>query len=289
MQIDLYAIINLAQNLDWLESEFLKEDIDKIIAELPNNKSPGPDGFNGEFLKKCWPTLAQVFYDLCRDFFEGSVCLRSINSSYITLIPKKDCPLFISDFRPVSLLNSSIKLLTKLLADRLQKVIISLVHANQYGFIKSRSIQDCLAWAFEFIHLCKFRKKEAVILKLDFEKAFDKIEHQAILHILQSKGFGPKWLSWIKSILNSGTSSVLLNGVPGKVFQCKRGVRQGDPLSPLLFVLLQIFFNPLLTKLCSRGFYVSPSLREPVLIFLLFNMPMIHRSSWKLAPHNCLP
>jgi hypothetical protein len=137
MQIDLSVIINPAQNLDWLESEFLKKDIDKIFAELPNNKSPGPDGFNGEFLKKCWPTLAQDFYDLCRDFFEGSVCLRRINSSYITLIHKKDCPLFISDFRPISLLNSSIKLLTKLLADRLQKVIISLVHANQYGFIKT--------------------------------------------------------------------------------------------------------------------------------------------------------
>jgi hypothetical protein len=227
MQIDLSVIINPAQNLDWLESEFLKKDIDKIFAELPNNKSPGPDGFNGEFLKKCWPTLAQDFYDLCRDFFEGSVCLRSINSSYITLIPKKDCPLFISDFRPISLLNSSIKLLTKLLADRLQKVIISLVHANQYGFIKTRSIQDCLAWAFEFIHLCKFRKKEAVILKLDFEKAFDKIEHQAILHILQSKGFGPKWLGWIKSILDSGTSSVLLNGGPREGFSVQKGCQAG--------------------------------------------------------------
>jgi mannosylglycoprotein endo-beta-mannosidase len=254
----LTAIINPVQNLDWIESEFLKEDIDKVIAELPNNKSPGPDGFNGEFLKKCWPSLAQDFYDLCKDFSEGSVCLRSINSSYITLIPKKDCPLSISDFRPISLLNSSIKLLTKLLADRLQKVIISLVHANQYGFIKTRSIQDCLAWAFEFIHLCKFRKKEAVILKLDFEKALDKIEHQDILHMLQSKGFGPKWIGWIKNILDSGTSSVLLNGVPGKVFQCKRGVRQGDPLSPLLFVLTADLLQSLVNQALQQGLLRLP-------------------------------
>jgi hypothetical protein len=175
------------------------------------------------------------------------------------------------------------------LADRLQKVIISLVHANQYGFIKTRSIQDCLAWAFEFIHLCKSWKKEAVILKLDFEKAFDKIEHQAILHMLQSKGFGPKWIGWIKNILDSGTSSVLLNGVPGKVFQCKRGVMQGDPLSPLLFVLTADLLQSLVNQALQQGCCASPSLKELDLIFPLFSTPMILCSSWKLVPHSCLP
>jgi hypothetical protein len=142
---ELTSFITPAENIDWLQSEFLKEEIDKVVLNLPNNKSPGPDGFNGEFLKKCWPVIAQDFYDLFNAFYVGDICLRSINSSYITLIPKKDCPITISDFRPISLLNSSIKLITKILADRLQQVIIPLVHTNQYGFIKSRTIQDCLA------------------------------------------------------------------------------------------------------------------------------------------------
>jgi len=130
------------------------------------------------------------------------------------------------------------KILTKLLANRLQQVILKVVHNNQYGFIQGRSIQDCLGWAFEYIYQCHASIREIIILKLDFEKAFDTVEFKAILSILQAKGFPSKWISWVNMILNSGTSAVLLNGINGKDFACRREVRQGDPLPPLLFVLV---------------------------------------------------
>jgi hypothetical protein len=112
---------------------------------------------------------------------------------------------------------------------------------------KNRNIQDCLSWAFEYLHMCHKSKINIIIIKIDFEKAFDKVEYSVILHMLRLYGFGKKWINWIKSILDTATTSVILNGVPGKIIKCLRGVRQGDPLSPLLFVLaaelLQIVIN----------------------------------------------
>jgi hypothetical protein len=119
---------------------------------MPLDKAPGPDGFNDLFLKKCWHIIKEDIYKLCLDFFNGSVDPQAINNSFITLIPKVNSPTSINDFWPISLLNCVVKIITKLMGDRLQSLIIPLVHQNQYEFIKTRTIQDCLAWSFEYIH-----------------------------------------------------------------------------------------------------------------------------------------
>jgi retron-type reverse transcriptase len=177
---------------------------------------------------------------------------------HITLIPKVTTPEGINNYRPITLLNCVLKIITKLLADRLQKVVLRIIHKNQYGFLKGRNIQDCLAWAFEFIHQCVASNQEIMLLKLDFAKAFDTIDHSAMLSIMKQMGFDRKWLKWIQLIFSSGKSAVLLNGVPGRQFFCKRGVRQGDPLSPLIFVSAADLLQSAINKAFREGLLKAP-------------------------------
>lgn len=116
---NLEELFDIVEDLELLETPFTHEEIDEVVKGLAIDKSPGPDGFDDDFLKKCWSIIAPEFYNLCEGFQKGEICLQSVNGSYITLLPKADAPSKVGDFRPISLLNCSMKLITKLLANRL--------------------------------------------------------------------------------------------------------------------------------------------------------------------------
>ena len=258
MLFDLNSLVKRVDGLEELTEGFTTKEMDDLVKHMAVDKAPGPDGFNGMFLKKCWPIIKQDFYNLASDFHQRSICLENINSSFITLVTKKPSPEQINDYRPISLTNTCLKFLTKMVADRLQGRILECIHKNQYGFIKGKSIHDCLAWSFEYIHQCKASGRPVIILKLDFEKAFDSIEHECIYQVLRHMGFPEKFIYWVKIMLETGTSSVLVNGVPGRKFKCRRGVTQGDPLSPLLFALGAEILQYVINDLKDRGLIRSP-------------------------------
>jgi hypothetical protein len=141
-------------------------------------------------------------------------------------------------FRPISLLNCSYKIFTKVLTNRIGGVIDRLIASNHTAFIKGRYILKSVITAHEAIHSVHQRNQKGFILKLDYEKVYDKVNWEFLLDILAKRGFGGKWIRWIKAILCRGSVGLTINNVEGEFFQTGKGLRQGGHLSPLLFNLL---------------------------------------------------
>ncbi|GKF31355.1 cysteine-rich receptor-like protein kinase [Tanacetum coccineum] len=221
-----------------LESPMSVEEVKEAVWGCASSKAPGPDGFNFNFIKTFWNIIKGEFLE-CIRFFETSGHLANgCNPSFIVLIPKRKDPLGFGDYRPISLIGCVYKIISKILANRLAKVIDTVISSNQAAFISGRQILDGVLVANEIIRMATIEKSKLLLFKVDFEKAFDSVNWPFLLDTMRQMGFGSKWRSWISSCLSSASISVLVNGSPTKEFKLERGLRQGDPLSPFLFLIV---------------------------------------------------
>nr|GFB17936.1 RNA-directed DNA polymerase, eukaryota, reverse transcriptase zinc-binding domain protein [Tanacetum cinerariifolium] len=150
------------------------------------------------------------------------------NSSFVALIPKVMDAKFVNDFRPISLIRSVYKVVTKVLANRLAPVIADLIFETQSAFIAGRQILDGLFILDEILHWCKRNNKKAMFFKVDFDKAYDSVRWDYLLEVLEVFGFGRMWCNWIRGTLISAKASILINGSPFKEYSCHRGVMVGE-------------------------------------------------------------
>jgi hypothetical protein len=158
------------------------------------------------------------------DFFINHNIPRGCNISFISLIPKVDNPSLITDYRTISLINVQYKIIAKVFANRLARVIDGLVGPEQSAFISNRQILDGPLVLNEVVDWIKKKKKKIMLFKVDFAKAFDTVAWNYLLKCLEFMGFGNKWISMIKACLESASSSILVNGSPSKEFMIERGL-----------------------------------------------------------------
>ncbi|GLT52165.1 hypothetical protein SLA2020_255190 [Shorea laevis] len=246
----------------FLISKFSTEEIDEAVWGCNGTKSPGPDGFNFNFIKKVWPVIKEDVYAFLVEFHENGKLVKGSNASFLVLIPKKDNPQSLGDYRPISLISSMYKIVSKILANRLRKVLDLVISPNQTAFIGGRQITDGIIITNEIIHEAKQSKKPMLVFKADFEKAYDSVNWELLAEMMNKLGFSTKWRAWIKECLSSATVSVMINGSPTKEFTISKGLRQGDPLAPFLFLMVAEALNGLISKATEEGLFKGVTVGE---------------------------
>ncbi|KAJ0475516.1 putative RNA-directed DNA polymerase [Helianthus annuus] len=234
---------------------FTLSEIKNAVWECDGDRAPGPDGINLKFIKRFWNELEADFLGLFQHFFESEQLNSGCMSSFLALIPKRSDPGGLHEYRPISLIGCINKVVSKVLVNRLKVVIHKLVSEEQTGFLSGRSILDGVIILNELIPWLKKNKREGMILKVDIEKAYDSLSWEFLNLMLGQMNFPEKWKRWIMSIVSSARASVLVNGSPTQEFTCSRGLRQGDPLSPFLFVLAMEALTGIMKKACDTGMF----------------------------------
>ncbi|GKA85425.1 RNA-directed DNA polymerase, eukaryota [Tanacetum coccineum] len=272
--------LNLDQKED-LERTVTKDEIKRAVWDCGMDKSPGPDGFTFGFYQRYWSFLEKDVVDAVSYFFNYGMFPKGANSSFIALIPKLQDAKLVKDFRPISLIGSLYKIIAKTLANRLAGALGYIVNEVQSAFVSNRQILDGPFILNELIHWCKSKKKQTMIFKVDFEKAFDSVRWDYLDDVLKHFGFGTKWRSWIQNCLLSSRGSILVNGSPTSEFQFYKGLKQGDPLSPFLFILimesLHLSFQKLVNEGLFKGVHIDPSLQ---LSHLFYADDVIFMGQW---------
>ena len=210
----------------------------KALLMFPNGKSPGKDGLTAEFYKGFWNLLGQQLTDSLNFSFEHGELSNSQKQAIIRLIDKKDRDRrYTKNWRPISLLNVDVKIASKALVLRLEKVLPEIIDGDQYAYVKGRTMFDAVRTIDDVMEYTKLMQLPGIMIAFDFEKAFDSLSWSFLFKALKSFNFGESFIKWVSALYSNKSSCILNNGFSTQMFEVRRGVRQGDPLSAYLCII----------------------------------------------------
>ncbi|XP_028790032.1 uncharacterized protein LOC114746021 [Neltuma alba] len=223
-----------------LEEAVTREEIKSAAFQLGALKAPGPDGFCGMFYHSAWGTIEKEVTEMVFGFFNNNAKLTALNKTNVVLIPKVENAECVGQYRPIGLCNFAYKIVSKVLANRMKPILARIISQNQRAFIEGRLIQGNIIIAHEAYHYLKNKKKcrkYEMVVKIDMNKAYDRLEWRFIEEVMRKMGFSEKWIAWIMECVQSVMLNLVIGGKKITEIEMRRGIRQGDPLSPFLFII----------------------------------------------------